>query len=150
MESDGAASSSRRSERSSSTQGVYAPRLGEQMDGVAPKCSCGAYAILYLSKTVNNPNRLFFGCPFFKGRLPHCRFFMWLDRYTAKLGNDASGKCAEEVEDVSDQFSRMQCEWRFSELEKRVACLEKKKNDLLYIVMGLLVVLVALYDVAFA
>ncbi|MED6134817.1 hypothetical protein PIB30_040525 [Stylosanthes scabra] len=66
MESDGAATSSRRSERSSSTQGVYMPSPGEEMDGVAPKCLCGVYAILYLSKTSSNPNRLFFGCPFFK------------------------------------------------------------------------------------
>ncbi|MED6112871.1 hypothetical protein PIB30_065681 [Stylosanthes scabra] len=66
MESDRAATSSRRSERSSSTQGVYMPSLGEEMDGVAPKCRCGVYAILYLSKTSSNPNRLFFGCPFFK------------------------------------------------------------------------------------
>ncbi|MED6170795.1 hypothetical protein PIB30_034596 [Stylosanthes scabra] len=70
MESDGAASSRRRSgggvrsEHSSSTQGVYVPRVGEDREGVAPKCHCGVYAIPYLSRTESNPNRMFFGCPF--------------------------------------------------------------------------------------
>ncbi|MED6199881.1 hypothetical protein PIB30_079959 [Stylosanthes scabra] len=146
MESDGAATSSRRSERSSSTQGVYMPSLGEEMDGVAPKCRCGVYAILYLSKTSGNPNRLFFGCPFFKGKLPYCKFFMWLDQYTAKIGKAAAGNCGEGAEDVTDHFSRMEHERRFSELEKRIACLEqRKKNMYLCYIMGLFLFLVAVY-----
>ncbi|MED6128342.1 hypothetical protein PIB30_096798, partial [Stylosanthes scabra] len=51
---------------SSSTQGVFLPNGIEDKEGVAPKCHCGVYAVLYMSKTTNNPNRLFFGCPFFK------------------------------------------------------------------------------------
>ncbi|MED6190183.1 hypothetical protein PIB30_103198, partial [Stylosanthes scabra] len=73
MESDGAASSRRpsggggvRSEHLSSTQGVYVPRVGEDREGVAPKCHCRVYAIPYLSRIESNPNRMFFGCPFFK------------------------------------------------------------------------------------
>ncbi|MED6130109.1 hypothetical protein PIB30_114825, partial [Stylosanthes scabra] len=56
-----------RAERSSSSaQGFFVANVGSERDGAAPKCKCGVYAILYLSKTSNNPNRLFFGCPFFK------------------------------------------------------------------------------------
>ncbi|MED6153230.1 hypothetical protein PIB30_099773 [Stylosanthes scabra] len=69
---------------SSSPQGVFAAKVGDDRDGVAPKCHCSVYAILYLSKTANNP--MFFGYPFFKkARLAHCKFFLWLDRHTEKL-----------------------------------------------------------------
>ncbi|MED6215734.1 hypothetical protein PIB30_000739 [Stylosanthes scabra] len=97
MNSEGVSSVSRRSvegvggrlERSSSsTQGVFMPKgIDEDMDCVAPKCHCGVYIMLYMSKTANKPNRLFFGCLFFKkARLPHCKFFLWLDRHTEQLG----------------------------------------------------------------
>ncbi|MED6130102.1 hypothetical protein PIB30_114705, partial [Stylosanthes scabra] len=56
-----------REDRSSgSTQGFFATRVTGDREGAAPKCFCDVYAILYLSKTQSNPNRLFFGCPFFK------------------------------------------------------------------------------------
>ncbi|MED6160850.1 hypothetical protein PIB30_055115 [Stylosanthes scabra] len=32
----------------------------------APRCNCGAYAILFQSSTSSNPDRLFFGCSNFK------------------------------------------------------------------------------------
>ncbi|MED6210146.1 hypothetical protein PIB30_061427, partial [Stylosanthes scabra] len=127
MEIDRAEATSRRSERSSSTQGVYLSTPGEERDGIASKCSCGVYAILYLSKTSMNPNRLFFGCPFFRGGLPHCKFFMWLDRYTLKLGNDVARKGVEPGAVVAEHFARMEFECRVSELEKRVGCLEQRK-----------------------
>ncbi|MED6109320.1 hypothetical protein PIB30_032315 [Stylosanthes scabra] len=83
MENDGVSSGSQRSgsgvraERSSSsTQGFFATKVGNKRDGAAPKCRCGVYAILYLSKTSKNPNRLFFGCPFFKIGGPHCKFLL--------------------------------------------------------------------------
>ncbi|MED6155855.1 hypothetical protein PIB30_009329 [Stylosanthes scabra] len=73
MESDGGSSASRRSagggrgQRSSSEIQGFMTAVGNERDGVAPKCDCGVYAVLYLSRTSNNPNRLFFGCPFYKG-----------------------------------------------------------------------------------
>ncbi|MED6118989.1 hypothetical protein PIB30_007879 [Stylosanthes scabra] len=95
MESDRVSSGSRgssggavgRSERSSSsTQGVFLPNGVEDRDGVAPKCHCEVYVVLYMSKTTKNPNRLFFGCSFFKkARFPHCELFLWLDRHTEHL-----------------------------------------------------------------
>ncbi|MED6106934.1 hypothetical protein PIB30_009234 [Stylosanthes scabra] len=144
MENEGAATSSRRSERSSSTQGVYVPTVGEDMDGVAPKCRCGVYAILYLSKTASNPNRLFFGCPLFNGRMPHCKSFLWLDEHTTKLGVGGAGKRGEEVEDVAEHFCRMEYERRFFELEKRVGAMEQRKKILyLCYVVGFSVVIIA-------
>ncbi|MED6142835.1 hypothetical protein PIB30_001035 [Stylosanthes scabra] len=99
MESGGVSSGSRgsasgavgRSERSSSsTQGVFLPDGVEDSDGVAPKCHCGVYAVLYMLRTSSNPNRLFFGCPFFKkAEFPHCRFFRWLDRHIELLASSA-------------------------------------------------------------
>ncbi|MED6180205.1 hypothetical protein PIB30_008063 [Stylosanthes scabra] len=131
MESNGGAGSSRRSDRSSSsTQGVYLPRPGEERDVVAPKCRCGVYAILYLSRTEKNPNRLFFGCPFFRGGFPLCKFFEWLDRYTAKLLHGAAiENCGEEGDELNVHFSRMELEWRVAELEKRIGCLEERNKE---------------------
>ncbi|MED6123688.1 hypothetical protein PIB30_051507, partial [Stylosanthes scabra] len=108
----------RRSERSSSsTQGVFLPKGVEDRDGLAPKCHCGVYAVLYMSKTANNPNRLFCGCPFFmKARLPHCKFFCWLDRHTKQLEKIGNVKCAEDNEDV-DQH-----------LEERVTSMEMRNK----------------------
>ncbi|MED6164098.1 hypothetical protein PIB30_086445 [Stylosanthes scabra] len=91
MESEGVSSGSRRSagsgrsERSSSTQGVFTAKVGDDRVGAALKCMCGVYAIQNLSRTAKNLNKLFFGCPFFKADLPHYKFFVWLNRHTAKL-----------------------------------------------------------------
>ncbi|MED6219178.1 hypothetical protein PIB30_033386 [Stylosanthes scabra] len=154
MESDGAASSSRRSgrsggggksERSSSTQGVYVPIVGEEREGVALKCHCGVYAIPYLSRTESNPNRLFFGCLFFKGRLPHCNFFMWLDVFTAKIANGATGKVGEQKQNVRKQFGKIELEILMHDLEKRVAVLKKKKYMNLFYVIAMLLVLLCVY-----
>ncbi|MED6194990.1 hypothetical protein PIB30_033806 [Stylosanthes scabra] len=53
---------------------------------IAHECHCGTYAILFMSSTCGNPNRLFYGCPYFKTQAPHCRFFKWLDEYVACYG----------------------------------------------------------------
>ncbi|QHO53472.1 uncharacterized protein DS421_2g48260 [Arachis hypogaea] len=50
---------------------------------VAPKCNCGIHAILFMSSTQSNPNRLFFGCPNFKTAESHCKYFLWLDEYVS-------------------------------------------------------------------
>ncbi|RYR46179.1 hypothetical protein Ahy_A07g031936 [Arachis hypogaea] len=58
---------------------------GCDKDGVAPKCFCGVYAILYKSRTASNPNRMFLGCPFFKVKERYCRYFVWLDEHLKKI-----------------------------------------------------------------
>ncbi|KAL4371298.1 hypothetical protein AHAS_Ahas06G0151800 [Arachis hypogaea] len=52
---------------------------------IAPRYRCGTHAILFLSSTELNPNRLFFGCPHFKSTKSHCKFFTWLDDYVASF-----------------------------------------------------------------
>ncbi|MED6135669.1 hypothetical protein PIB30_048828 [Stylosanthes scabra] len=90
---------------SSSTQGFFSVKVGNERDGATPKCHCGVYAVLYLSKTSNNPNILFFGCPFFKVRLNHCKYFLWLDQHAAKLGRDADPIVVkEDLDNVDDTF----------------------------------------------
>ncbi|MED6176108.1 hypothetical protein PIB30_084732 [Stylosanthes scabra] len=146
MESDGAASSQRcssggggRSDRSSSTQGVYIPIVGEERDGVAPKCHCRVYATLYLSKTASKPNRLFFGCPFFRVSVGSYLIASSLSGYTAKFG--------EVEEDVKEHLSMINVESRVTELESRVAATEKKKNMNVLLVIALFVMFVSFYVV---
>ncbi|MED6187670.1 hypothetical protein PIB30_078579 [Stylosanthes scabra] len=60
---------------------------------VAPECNYGTFAILFMSSTIGNPNRpnrLFYGCPYFKSNAPHCKFFAWLDDYVACCEKDGS------------------------------------------------------------
>ncbi|MED6190153.1 hypothetical protein PIB30_102902 [Stylosanthes scabra] len=141
MENDGVSSGSQRSgsgvrgERSSSsTQGFFAAKVGNERDGAAPKCRCGVYAILYLSKTSKNPNRLFFGCPFFK-----------LDEHAAKFDKKESVKC-EEGEDVNLHFATLKIDDRLGVLEDRVAAMEKKKGmNMFLIVIGLVFGLISMW-----
>ncbi|QHO56727.1 uncharacterized protein DS421_3g76170 [Arachis hypogaea] len=84
MASDGVSSSTRRVPLPSTIKCMEA---GEEKDEIAPTCKCGGYAILYKSRTATNPNRLFFGCPFFKlKKFSHCKFFLWLDDHVATIG----------------------------------------------------------------
>ncbi|MED6160976.1 hypothetical protein PIB30_056333 [Stylosanthes scabra] len=138
MESQGISSGLRRStdggdgrsdRSSSSTQGVFLAKVGDNKDGVAPKCHCGVYAILYLSKTANNPNRLFFGCPFFK------------------LGKIGEQKHAEETEDVDEQFAMLGVENKIIELEDRLVAIERKNKPLSLLITGLLIWVISLYAV---
>ncbi|MED6174042.1 hypothetical protein PIB30_065172 [Stylosanthes scabra] len=160
MNSEGVSSGSRRSTRgvggrsersSSSTHGVFMPNgVDEDSDGVAPKCRCGVYVVLYMSKTVNNPNRLFFGCPFFKkARLPHCKFFLWLDRHTEQLRKIGAITYAEETEDVDKHLTMIEVETRVAGLENRVAAMERKIKPNLWAIVGLFIWVVSLYIVGF-
>ncbi|MED6159577.1 hypothetical protein PIB30_043524 [Stylosanthes scabra] len=140
MESDGGSSASRRSgdggrrERSSSkTQGFFSAKVGHERDRAAPKCHCGVYVVLCLSKTSKNPNRLFFRCPFFK--------------YASKFGSMAemTGPKEEEV-DVDEHFGRLKIENRVTDLEERVASIEKKSNMKIWLVsLCFIVGLMAVY-----
>ncbi|MED6150808.1 hypothetical protein PIB30_076039 [Stylosanthes scabra] len=154
MDSEGGSSPTRRSgggrrgDRSSSeTQGLFAAKVGHERDGAAPMCHCGVYAVLYLSKTPNNLNRLFFGCPFFKTRMNHCKFFLWLDQHAAKLGRIAESKSVKEDEvDIDEHFWRLIVENRVSELERRIAYMEKKHSmKFLFVCVLALSMVVGLY-----
>ncbi|MED6133552.1 hypothetical protein PIB30_029244 [Stylosanthes scabra] len=154
MDSEGGSSATRRSgggrrgnRSSSETQGLFAAKVGQERDRAAPMCHCAVYAVLYLSKTPNNPNRLFFGCPFFKTRINHCKFFLWLDQHAAKLGMVAESKSVKEDEvDTDEHFWRLIVENRVSELERRIAYMEKKHSmKFLFVCVLALSMVVGLY-----
>ncbi|RYQ93085.1 hypothetical protein Ahy_B09g099344 [Arachis hypogaea] len=69
MAFDGVSSSSRRSGgggREEQFAEGWVRNGKDDKDGVSPKCFCGENAIMFMSKTSNNPNRLFLGCSFYK------------------------------------------------------------------------------------
>ncbi|MED6218691.1 hypothetical protein PIB30_028777 [Stylosanthes scabra] len=141
MENGGADGTSRGSQRSSSTQGVYLPTPGEESDGIAPKCRCGVYAILYLSKTQRTLT-----CS--SSDVHSSGYFLWLDQHTSKMSNGVAGK---NVEDVGEHFATVEFESRISELEKKVGCLEQRKNFAFWsYVIGLVVIVVAMCAVTMA
>ncbi|MED6202253.1 hypothetical protein PIB30_103475 [Stylosanthes scabra] len=73
---------------SSRSAGVGA--LKKRSKFVAPKCNCRAFAILFMSSTLGNPNRIFYGCPYFKTPAPHCKLFAWLDEYVASSDQEVN------------------------------------------------------------
>ncbi|MED6184630.1 hypothetical protein PIB30_049320 [Stylosanthes scabra] len=153
MESEGGSSKSRKSVggsvamSSESTQGVFDSRCRDDRDGVASKCYYSGYAILYRSRTRNNPNRFFFGCPFFRqDNFPYCSFFMWLDKHCAQLGVLKPVKDGDGAEAVNDHFAVIKVDDRVALLEKRVATVEKISNVNWWIVMAnIIALLVVVY-----
>ncbi|MED6109757.1 hypothetical protein PIB30_036510 [Stylosanthes scabra] len=148
MESEGGSSRSKKSVRagaSENTGSSYAPfdsKCRDDRDGVAPKCYCGGYAIRYLSRTRNNPNRLFFGCPFYKQPgTPYCSYFMWLDKHLTKLGNVKDVKDGEGADDVEEHDALFKVIERVAMLENMVAAMEKLRNVKKWIVLSSVVAL---------
>ncbi|KAL4326678.1 hypothetical protein AHAS_Ahas13G0024100 [Arachis hypogaea] len=60
----------------SGTTGIGRGRLRK---GEHPKCFCRTLAVICRSRTAENPNRFFFGCPYFKEKQGYCEFFAWFD-----------------------------------------------------------------------
>ncbi|CAL1359038.1 unnamed protein product [Linum trigynum] len=54
---------------------------GEIPEEISVICKCDSSAIVRTSRTANNPNRKFFGCPKWSPGQPQkaCRFFVWHD-----------------------------------------------------------------------
>ncbi|QHN94407.1 uncharacterized protein LOC110265162 [Arachis ipaensis] len=71
--------------RSISVSSVGSTRARKKKRFVVLRCNCGIHAILFLSSTQSNPNRLFFGCPNFKTAESHCKYFLWLDEYVSQF-----------------------------------------------------------------
>ncbi|MED6107506.1 hypothetical protein PIB30_014802 [Stylosanthes scabra] len=96
---------------------------------VTPECNCGTFAILFMSSTLENPNRLFYGCPYLKTPAPYCKFFKWLDEYCSEqeLRNklfQGGGKQFDDLQSGSPQF-----DLKFRDLEDRVVGLELQLRD---------------------
>ncbi|MED6159408.1 hypothetical protein PIB30_042104 [Stylosanthes scabra] len=153
MESEGGSSKSKKSVGDGaavsfgSMKGVFDSKCRDDRDGVTPKCYYGLYAILYRSRTYNNPNRLFFGCPFFRqGSILYCSFFMWLDKHCAQLGVLKPVKDGVGGEDADDHFAVIKVEDKVALLEKRVAAMEKIRNvNWWIVVVNVIALLVVVY-----
>ncbi|RYR01593.1 hypothetical protein Ahy_B06g080476 [Arachis hypogaea] len=57
---------------------------------VFPKYCCGSDAVLFMSGTKSNPNKLFLRCPKFKAAEGCCSFFVWLDDYVSSFNEHFS------------------------------------------------------------
>ncbi|MED6143304.1 hypothetical protein PIB30_004805 [Stylosanthes scabra] len=97
---------------------------------VAPECNCGAFAILFMSSTGENPNRLFYGCPYFKVMFLF-KYFDWLDEYVVKCDAQTS-KAAYlgATKQVNGSFcGAYQFELKCRELEDRLIGLESHSSE---------------------
>ncbi|QHO35312.1 uncharacterized protein DS421_9g274420 [Arachis hypogaea] len=81
-------------------------RRGRLRRGEHPKCKCRTYAIISRSRTAENPNRLFFGCPQFKEKQGYCDFFVWFDEIFGYLVDDVveRGRLASVETCVGEEF----------------------------------------------
>ncbi|XP_052109918.1 uncharacterized protein LOC127741473 [Arachis duranensis] len=137
MASDGASSTARRVPLPSTVKCVEA---AEEKDDIAPTCKCGVYIILYKSRTTTNPNRLFFGCPFFKLKnSSHCKFFLWLDDHVSTVRVLDKFMTENEVDDLKVYLGKKVVEQRLTDLEKKLLHLERKKNVNLYLLIVVVV-----------
>ncbi|MED6201055.1 hypothetical protein PIB30_091283 [Stylosanthes scabra] len=96
---------------------------------LAPKCNCGTYAILFMSSTLENPNRLFYGCPYFKTPAPHCKYFAWLDDYVASCDEEVTKHAIHGRGKQIDTQQQTDFERIVKELEDRVIGLEMQLRD---------------------
>ncbi|RYQ92045.1 hypothetical protein Ahy_B09g098148 [Arachis hypogaea] len=154
MASKRASSTSRRSvsgvrqENSASSLVPCVVHAGDVNDAVAPRCFCGVYAIMYMSRTVSNPNRIFLGCPFYNGKEPHCKFFVWVDEHLARIGSNGCISDKRHLGEIQIEVveEKEELDHRMAVLEEKIIALEKKKNPLAWCI-GVIIcaVCVAIY-----
>ncbi|RYR38023.1 hypothetical protein Ahy_A09g042966 [Arachis hypogaea] len=143
MAANGVSSTSRRSfsrvrqENSASSSVSCVVHAGDLKDGVAPRCFCRVYAIMYMSRTISNPKRIFLGCPFYKGKQLHCKFFVWVDEHLARISSNGCisdrrplGEKEVEVVEEEEEFDH-----RMAVLEEKVTALEMQKTHLLVVLV---------------
>ncbi|XP_019089529.1 PREDICTED: uncharacterized protein At4g04775-like [Camelina sativa] len=70
--------------------------MGERGRGIPKKCRCGENAFLRTSKTVKNPGRLFYACPFADEK-SHGHLFKWTDE-----------SMVEEIEDMIPRINDLE------------------------------------------
>ncbi|RYR74769.1 hypothetical protein Ahy_A02g009490 [Arachis hypogaea] len=109
----------------------YSVQVGNEKDGVALKCFCGVCVIFYMSKTNTNSNRLFFGCPFFKVKQPHYKFFVWVNDHIGRIGRiELTRKLGDNQSfDVEEYFIKKEPENIVVDLKQRIIYLKNKKKQ---------------------
>ncbi|RYR49669.1 hypothetical protein Ahy_A07g036199 [Arachis hypogaea] len=116
---------------SSSREGRFVHEGGENLSlskGQHPKCLCGLYAIISKSGTIENPGRLFFGCPRYNDldvaeKLSYCKFFVWVDMVFDLNGKNVGLKEVAVTDDLVGGFRET-----LLELQDRVGVLENNEN----------------------
>ncbi|KAL4345361.1 hypothetical protein AHAS_Ahas11G0270700 [Arachis hypogaea] len=106
---------------------------------VSPKCYCGSDAVLFMSGTKSNPNRLFLRYPKFKTAEGCCSFFVWLDDYVSSFNEHFSKTTSKGVlqknqqrfEGLSDAVDDKveELEMRLIELENQLGKSRKKMGE---------------------
>ncbi|RYQ98074.1 hypothetical protein Ahy_B08g094147 [Arachis hypogaea] len=107
----------------------------EFLKGQHPKCLCDLNAIISISRTPENLGRLFFGCPLYKKKIPHCKFFAWVDQlFYINLDYDYLEDVAMDGCETAGHVSHMFAaniaglEHKVMELQSRVDMLEIHQN----------------------
>ncbi|QHN93484.1 uncharacterized protein DS421_17g593080 [Arachis hypogaea] len=80
---------------------------------------------MYMSMTISNPNIIFLGCPFYKEKQPHCKFFVWVDEHLVRIGSNG---CISDKRHLSEK--NVEVVEEEEELDYRMAVLEKKKKSI--------------------
>ncbi|RYQ93345.1 hypothetical protein Ahy_B09g099616 [Arachis hypogaea] len=105
------------------------PKEKDSKHGVSPKCFCRENAVLFMSKTRSNPDRLFLGCPFYK--------------HVAGLGLTATKYMGEKkFVDIEDYHRQQDMKMRISCLEKRILALEMKRKPIRWCICVIVIVLI--------
>ncbi|RYQ87963.1 hypothetical protein Ahy_B09g095454 [Arachis hypogaea] len=138
MATNGALSTSRRSVsgvRQENSVLISVPcvvYVGNLNDGVAPRSFCGVFAIMHMSRTISDPNRIFLSFPFYKEKQLHCKFFVWVDEHLARIGSNGciSDKRHLGEKDVEVVEEKKELDHMMAVLEEKVTALEKKKIPL--------------------
>ncbi|RYR42266.1 hypothetical protein Ahy_A08g038733 [Arachis hypogaea] len=129
-------------ENSASSSIPCVVHAGDLNDGVAPRYFCGVYAIIYMSRTISNANRIFLICPFYKyiileilaGKNNRIASFFLGDEHLARIRSNSciSDKRHLGEKDVEVIEEEEKLDHRMAVLEE-VTALEKKKSiNLLY------------------
>ncbi|RYR53678.1 hypothetical protein Ahy_A06g028888 isoform C [Arachis hypogaea] len=105
-------------DRSISVSSVGSAGARKKKRFVTQKCNCGIYAILFMLSTQSNPNRLFFGCPYFKEQINDHNLRDWNPKQNHLL--DAAISMEEKVTKLEDRVFGLELQMKNS---RHVKCI---------------------------
>ncbi|CAK8542858.1 unnamed protein product [Lathyrus sativus] len=93
----------------------------------APICNCEEKCVIFTSKTPKNPNRRFFGCPYFnfEKKMLYCDYFMWEDEFIASQTTMVELKETKKEEDVMNSDVEVKVNQFESDMEHKINVLER-------------------------
>ncbi|KAM6557247.1 hypothetical protein CsatB_004266 [Cannabis sativa] len=123
-------------------------RYKEEIQWSRPICGCGFESVIRTSRTIDNPNRKFYGCPNYKNKLNRgCNFIMWIEASGRRSRNDFSGllRRLDEIEANVKQLE-LQIQGRDEEIARIIKLLKNVKFAIC-VCVGILSVLYMLFSV---